>query len=441
MGEAMSVVQWLKDLGQAGLGWHAAEHAGLGGIKSFGSIKKIAVIGDSIRADAWSSGLWTHWGFLAWARRFLGDRVDISSSRLFAVSGTTIIQALNLQLPSALASGADTLWVGTGKNSLGSDTTGSLIAQYKSIFSQALKNGMQVITEGVRTCSGANALTGDVLLQAVALNSWMKEYCLATPGMKFIDPNPVYIDYTSGNAKSGYLRDGLHDNQQSAHDYGLYVANFLSPYLPRQDQSFTWLGDVYDSVKNPRGNLLTNGCLNGTGGTLLNGATGTTPTGWRGYRSTPAATHTAAFAVGTDSANVLLPRCALTLGGTGDVNSSILDQQLDITSVSSAGDVVFAQAEIDLTCASGFVSFYLSLQIQDASYTQLIAATDGWISAGNGTLGVVTGEKYYLRTDPIVVPAGFKYAQVSIVAVPQQSGTPSAVIGIERVSLRKVIAP
>jgi lysophospholipase L1-like esterase len=30
MGEAMSVVQWLKDLGQAGLGWHAAEHAGLG---------------------------------------------------------------------------------------------------------------------------------------------------------------------------------------------------------------------------------------------------------------------------------------------------------------------------------------------------------------------------------------------------------------------------
>lgn len=407
------------------------------------------LLGDSICADAYAGGIWTGWGWMAWARRYLGRKLDMPASRMLAVGGATVgrsgtQQATNNvlygQLPNVVQGAADFAIVGVGINSLGASTTDTLISEYTQIFDTLRSLGLGLVILEIRAKGSGAPITGDNLLQAARLNRWFRSYAAANRGVAVFAQNPVYLDFSTGYAQTAMLRDDLHDTQLGAMTMGKAFADWLSPLLLAVDDSPSWLGDVYDATKNPSGNLLTNGLLSGTGGTTINGATGSVPTGWRGARSSGAATHTAAFGVTTDATYPTLPRCTITIGGTGDSNSAFLDQEVDRTATVAAGDLVYAEALVDWTVTTaGLRAIALQCVAKNSGYAAVATAWDGY--ANTATYGYMPAGAgaVLLRTEPIMVPAGFKYLTPVLYVYSNTSGTPNSVVGVKRMALRKAV--
>ena len=108
--------------------------------------------------------------------------------------------------------------------------------------------------------------------------------------------------------QSQFFRDGIHDNVLSAKINGKRLADQLAPFLPLVERGFVGVGDVYDATLNPSGNILTNGLMAGSTGTLSNGATGVAPTGWTAQRSAPASTASLAVSKEVDPVYSTLER-------------------------------------------------------------------------------------------------------------------------------------
>jgi hypothetical protein len=403
-----------------------------------------ALMGDSITADAFSSNAttanWTEWGFGAWLRRFLLGRIDLPGSRVFATGGYTIAQVRDVWLPQCLAAAPDWVVVHVGKNSLGSDTPANLAAQLKTIYDSLRLAGIFVVAIPIRCCNSPNSFTGVPLLQQGYLNNWIKNYWRTYSGGVFIDINYNYLDFSTGNAQAIYLRDGIHDNVTSAILMGQTLANVINGLVPAMDDRFSLLGDVYDATNNLSGNLLTNGLMAGSGGTILNGATGTPPTSWRGYRSASGGTSTAAFSVTSYPSVSNLQKATMTLGGTADGRLCLLDQQFHNTNF-AAGDTIVFEVEVDWNISTANIyGIFAALNFQNVSFTLLASSYDGFyqVNSAYGVYPTGTGS-VVLRTDPFVAPAATYYLdpQVGVVLANDASAV-NAVVNVARASLRKV---
>lgn len=405
----------------------------------FSSRKTACALGDSITADAYTGGKWTNWGWLAWTRRFLADRIDLPGSRMYAIGGKTAAQVRSEQLPQALVNKTDIAFVHCGTNSLGSVTTEALIADIKAIYDALRANGTFVVAIPIRQHSGVSTLSGTALLQLCAVNRFIAEYSRTRTGIMMVDVNPSFIDFSTGNVKAGLLRDGLHDNVESAKLMGKLVADALSPLLPAYDDRMMHVGDVYDAANNVRGNILTNGLLAGTGGTVINGATGTTPAGWRGYRSANAGTVTAAFSKEAHATYAGLEKAVITIGGTASGQIVLFDQEVSSTPSIAEGDIVQAECEIEYAFTEGaFYGISLKTGFKNGSNALLSDAWDGYYTATNGAYPSDSGS-FILRTDPLVVPAGHASRFVNLTIGLGSSGALNGVVKVGRVSLRKIV--
>jgi hypothetical protein len=359
---------------------------------------------------------------------------------MWAVAGNTIAQVKANQLPSALAANLDLCFVHCGKNSLDgvAANTAGYISDLTYIYDQLRANGTLVVAIPIRVCSGANAITGDNLLQMMAINRGIVEYARGKAGIIVVDVNPSFIDFSTGNAKSTYLRDGIHDNLISAKAMGQTVANAVSAVIPAWDDRFTHLGDTYDAVKNVRGNLIANGLVNGTAGTVQNGATGTGPDTWTFQRGANSGTLTLAGSsiAGT---NTNQKKCRMTIGGTGDSNTAVLIHFDAIGSNFTVGDVVQGEVEIDWNfTTAGFVAIDLSVSFDNSGFSVIAESHDGYPTSANGLYDVSSGSMI-LRTEPLIVPANTAYDIFQLAVWAPSSGSVTGTVDIGRASLRKVV--
>lgn len=404
-------------------------------------LRKAGAIGDSITADAFTNGLWTNWGWLAWARRYLADRIDLPGSRMWAVSGKTVAQVLSEQLPSALAADLDICFVHCGTNSLGG-TTATIIADLTSIYAQLLAVGTLVVAIPIRAHKSPDSITGDNLLQMAAINRFIAEYARTRPGMLVVDANPGFLDFATGDVKSTYLRDGIHDNLLSAKAMGRQVADVVSAVIPAWDDRFTHLGDTYDATKNPRGNLLLNGLMAGTAGSEVNGATGDTATSWRLGRSANSGTLTVAGSKTTHGTYATLAKQRITVGGTATGPFAFLDQERTIAAMGvSVADVLQGEVEVDYNLTSAdFAGIALHVKAMDTGFATLAESYDGYYSASNGLMAAETSSApLILRSDLVTVPANTVYVTVRVLLIAPSSGDPVGVIDVTRASLRKIV--
>lgn len=402
--------------------------------------KRFGALGDSISADAKAlnatNAYWTSWGFLTWLRRVCGNRIDLPLSRVYAVGGNTAAQVLAEQVPLAVADSLDYAIVHMGINSLGSVTTAALISTFRQTYRALLDSGAKVIAIPIRVKASGAAITGDNLLQMTQVNRWIVEYCRVTPNMYCLDVNQNYMDFSTGNAIATYLRDNLHDNQISAEMMGTVLGGYINALLPASTTAFTLLGDLYDATKNPTGNCLANGNMIGSSGTVVNGATGTPPTSWRGQKS-PGGTVTAAFSQAADSTYPTLGNAVITIGGTADQNTVALEQAPQ--GKFSAGDLVTFEAEVEYTLSTAnIVAIGASVDFRTAGFVSLAVCYDGYPTAANGMLAAET-KTIFLKTEPFIVPATTDYIDCQVFCATGSSGAVTAVLKVKRASLRKII--
>jgi hypothetical protein len=409
---------------------------------SIGGPARFSCVGDSITADGGvpSSLIFTNWGYTAWFRRFMGRRIDFPLSRMYAVAGSKVIDVVNNQLPTAAADASDVVIVHIGTNSIGVETDAAIQSGMQTIFDTLRAAGKLVVAIPVRAHRAAYAFTAQQKQQVGKINRWVYQYSRINANMLYFSFDPLLQDWSTGDAQAAYLRDGLHDNLISAKLLGKALSDFLSPLIPSQDGGFTGLGDVYDATFNPTGNLLTNGLLAGAGGTLANGATGTPPTSWRGRFGGAAITSTLAFSKVADATYPTLSRAVMTIGGTGDGNNCVLDNNTPtLASLGvSVGDVVELEAEIAWNFTTGaFQSLWLEVNFVNGSFAFLTSSTDG-APPTNGSFAVGESGSAFYRTPPLVVPAGAIYNNCLVTVVPPASGACAGTITSGRVALRKV---
>jgi hypothetical protein len=182
--------------------------------------------------------------------------------------------------------------------------------------------------------------------------------------------------------------------------------------LPARDNRFIFAGDTYDATNNHTGNLVTNGLMSGTMGTVTGtGVSGTAPDGWT--LASDGVTNATAFGSSiayTGSGYTNLKKVSLTLGGTGDGGGMDgahgVFQLYQATSAGASswqvGDTVVGEVEADWTFTAGAM-VSVAVQLLAGSGTSL--ASDGlWNTATDYyTLGT---DSALLRTDPIVIPGG-----------------------------------
>lgn len=409
--------------------------------------KTIAAIGDSITADAKTTNAtlrsFVPWGYLTWMRRFLGGRAVIDIDNIFAVGGNTVAQVRSEQLPSALAARTDICIVHCGINSLTGNAanTPTIVADYYAIMDALLANGTSVFMIPImwKSATASPAFDANNQKQASAINVALLDYARTHKGVVVSDINPKMLDFSTGYAQNAFLRDGLHHNQAGAILCGKAHADRLAPLLIDTETLFAAAGDVYDATLNPAGNLLTNGLLTGTAGTEANGATGDTPTGWRGLRSAGGGTVTLAMSKEASAEYPTLENAVMSIGGTGDGVTCLLDQDVADANI-WVGDTIYAECEVDYEFTTGaFRSIGLQVRLRNASNADIGVADDGIMNGTNGSIPEGSMGTMTLRTPTFTVPEGYSTRRVALQVLTPTSGSCAATIKVRRMSLRKVV--
>ncbi len=336
------------------------------------------------------------YNMLTIASQLMGQRVKWYN---FAVSGLRSDQYLAASyLNQALATNAHWLMIFGIVNDI--SLNGSSVdywTQYVKPACQAwIAQGRSVIllTEtGVAAFSGSASNVGAV----AKYNRQIRQFCMENPGRAvLIDIAAAVMDPTAVMAfKSNVSGDNVHINLvRGAFMAGQAIADVLTPLIPAYSPLVTTRGEVFANggvqfFSNP---LFTT-ASGGTGGT---GVTGTIPsgitliiipTGWS------CAVSTAAGAYGNDLV------LALTSNAAG-----VAQVQMDISSVESVGDVMYANCEVTVDAAStNFQCASAFLESNRASVTNL--AEDGYADSAN-SFGPAEAKTLTLQTPELTIQAG-----------------------------------
>lgn len=198
--------------------------------------------------------------------------------------------------------------------------------------------------------------------------------------------DPTSTDFAA-RQKPGYvLSDLVHLTVRGAFQNGLAAWNTVKPLLPIVPRKLLANWDTY-ATNNPSGNLLTNGLMVGTGGSILTGVIGgDIAASWTAANNTVGATVTGV--VLADGGQ------QFTIGGTAGAGTNrgvLLYQDVDVTGKFSAGDKVYAEIDVEEDASTGMYPTYLMLRVTygatvyeyvcGATYQeeQHPALTDAWV--------------------------------------------------------------
>lgn len=164
----------------------------------------------------------------------------------------------------------------------------SILAKFKAagIYTILCTVPPRVVSE-TPTGSEIGTAYRDVLLE---LNDYI--LTLNSPYIRVVDvvPNMIDTQYSRGdtlyfNARAGMLEDAVHFTQLGAYTFSIPVRQVLQQIYPNANQyTDAWFNaDPTDAA-----NIILDGELAGSGGTVSNGVTGSAPTNWVArYTSTP----------------------------------------------------------------------------------------------------------------------------------------------------------
>jgi hypothetical protein len=391
---------------------------------------------------------WSTSSYITPLRWLLRGRMIISQAQVYGVSSTTSAHLLATQVPQIIGGGCDIALIQDGTNDpTNGITAAQTVANLQAAAATLNAQRIWVVFIAIAPQSGWSQAQRQ---QIAEVNRQLFAMSLdPSRRVRFVDINPVYTDYGTGNALAGYqFSDNVHDSPVGGFVKAQLIATAVDDLVPKLSELLP-LGsaDAYHATLNPTGNLLTNGILAGTGGNAtFGGATGQAPTNWQiGFESTGGSTMTIASAKGTLAGNSSIPTSVITFGGTGDARFMRMNAQsvagtnaVTIPAGVVAGDRLEASCEV---AWSGMTNFrYLALRLQASDGTTTWQNWDGGTLTPSGTSSlpmVPTMPSIIFTTPELVVPTGMTGLFFFLEAAPVVGAAVSGTVTVDRCSLRK----
>lgn len=211
----------------------------------------VTAIGDSRVAALYIDGAFRSRGAgsaLNWANALLGQRLVIGQT--FGVSGDRTDQMLG-RIDAAIATGAGTLYILAGVNSIAQSIAGYVHAvsgasvnannvasiTFGDIRTMAEKARMAGMTVVIEIEVGASIINTTALVSGVNdLNARLYEYGERTPGVHLHDARAAVVlagySDTALQIKAGHAYDGIHMNSLGGYRWGKSLASLLDRVVP-----------------------------------------------------------------------------------------------------------------------------------------------------------------------------------------------------------------
>ena len=384
---------------------------------------KILAFGDSITARQGITSYAT-WSWIRSRCRF--DYQAVGYNR--GISGNTTLDLLNRIEADVFAYSPDIIWLAIGTNDAGAFMTNKpgytfeeIKARILTIVSMCLERGIQVwlVTVRARGPAGTTDAAQYNLQQKMIhrINTLYHQLADSTPGVMLFDNMLAWSEPATGYPADAYVYPALGDQTHPSPKGALAESDVYVPYLAQilhagmEPHLVKNPLDVYDATLNPTGNLLANGLLSGTGGTVSTGVTGTVATSWNvntdrasGWNGTIAASMETNGRKGWRQVITVADR--VNPSGTDDASFQEIisfTQTIPMTGNFAVGDVLQAMCDFEVS-ASGLIA--------------AVALEARYYAGGSGDLstqvpapmsryeeGPTTAYSGILMPDPIVVTA------------------------------------
>lgn len=386
-----------------------------------------------------------------WLRWYMGNRFYYDQSLNLGVAAQTTSYWLSTEVPAAIAAGCDIVDVHIGINDVGSGsaTPAQIVANIAAGITQLNRAGIAVILSSLPPYQTMNTARQQ---QAAEINRqfWLLSLD-RTRNVRFLNLNSVAVDYTTGGSLPGIQYS---DNLHIAPGGGLAIAKaeamLLDAILPPANDPFQANpSEAYNTSANPTGNMLANGIMLGTGGSISfssgGAASGTVATSWSAGTNTGSATTlTFAMSKGANSANSTIPTQIMTIAGTADGTAGKIEQTIaSIPAGVVAGDKIIAQCRMSWTNAVNMKAVDIRLSGFGATSPETY---DGLDFAPSGTqrqalptaFASMTGGAATFTTPALTIPASPTSIRLRVEATPLTSGsTTSITLTVEGCSVRK----
>lgn len=218
-------------------------------------------------------------GYGSWLNFYTSERIQrVPNTGNFGIVGDTCVDMdTAARMNPVLASGARLVVMDCGYNDIATaaSTPAQIIAANYDMYSQFLSRGIVVIKIGVYP-GGTNTSTQN--LQASQVNQADRQYAATGhSGFYFIDMDGVMTDpsQSTWTRRSGYEADNIHPSAIGASAMAWAIANVVNQIVPAYRNAAISNSDIFDATNNTTGNLLTNGAMQGSGGSLSGGCSGT----------------------------------------------------------------------------------------------------------------------------------------------------------------------
>lgn len=427
-----------------------------------------AIVGDSIaaqnNASAAGQKMYSSRGWVSWLRFLTNQSIQIPYGHNLGVAGATLAQ-IAATVPTALALTPKPNFI-FNEGGINDITNGTALTSMQDSIINIMKLEANAGVIGLfKTIPPYTGLSSDQQYKINAYNTWMRELgagrsdILAAAGLPpgyvpiVIDATAALVDSTSasGAAQSRLTSDGVvHPNPAAGQIEGLMWQSALTGFFPSRNTRPLNLADIYNSTKNPNGNLLNNAGANagmfvGTSGTLTT-LTGVTPTGslatgWQGFRNTGSSTATLVFSKENPRTDILgsngerqIITIASNSGGLAYETYSI---RIPLVAGSwSVGDTIYAEGAIEVVSATNLIS--TTLYCYESGPATPNNNSDMNDNSASGVLLNTTFSGVF-RTEPFVVQSGTTniYVQYNI-NLKSDVASAAAVVKVSDAQARKI---
>lgn len=208
----------------------------------------------------------TQRGHQFWVPYLTSKRIRSRPDLNFAVAGRTTVGMID-NIAAGCASDADFALLQIGTNNIGVYSFEKTIADLQVIWQTYLNAGKQVIALPPLPRALVTQSTRDLLWRIIR---WVEEQRYSgVRNFTVIPTAAAYVDPLSATSapKTGLSYDDLHPVARGDIATAKKIVDYFNAILPPPIDTFANVADAF-SATNPTGNLLSNGILDGTGGTF-----------------------------------------------------------------------------------------------------------------------------------------------------------------------------
>lgn len=212
---------------------------------------------------------------MTWAQALSGQRLYYDKDWNFGVGGDNTADLL-ARLDAVLEADTDYVFISIGGNDVTHPLTLTQVCEnLEEIWDRCYEAGKFVIASMLYPRGTATTWTSAHKAKSAAISNYIQQAKHRRKMFEVINPAPIFTDYsnTNGNSLAVMTTDGVHPGVYGAFTLGKSIAECFERLEPARPDLFDDYSNVYGAA-NPYGNLIPNGLLYGTGGSVGAGASG-----------------------------------------------------------------------------------------------------------------------------------------------------------------------